>query len=136
TGALDLPTRRALAKFAGEFNLEARLRDDDQLSETLIRDLRDLTSEVRELPPVQEVPHRLVDEVPSLVRGEGEQGRRYRDEDDQPDEALQALPHGRAGGRDTKVRVSRPCTRRGCRGFVGDRCVRDRPRAPALLIGF
>lgn len=46
TGALDLPTRRALAKFAGDFNLEARLRDDDQLSETLIRDLRDLTSEV------------------------------------------------------------------------------------------
>jgi uncharacterized Ntn-hydrolase superfamily protein len=46
TGALDLPTRRALAKFAGEFNLEARLRDDDQLSETLIRDLRDLTSEI------------------------------------------------------------------------------------------
>ena len=46
TGVLDLPTRRALAKFAGEFNLEARLRDDDQLSETLIRDLRDLTSEI------------------------------------------------------------------------------------------
>ena len=46
TGVLDLPMRRALAKFAGEFNLEARLRDDDQLSETLIRDLRDLTSEV------------------------------------------------------------------------------------------
>lgn len=46
TGVLDLPTRRALAKFAGEFNLEARLRDDDQLSETLVRDLRDLTSEI------------------------------------------------------------------------------------------
>ena len=46
TGVLDLPTRRAIAKFAGEFNLEARLRDDDQLSETLVRDLRDLTSEI------------------------------------------------------------------------------------------
>ena len=46
TGVLDLPTRRALAKFAGEFNLEARLRDDDQVSETLVRDLRDLTSEI------------------------------------------------------------------------------------------
>jgi uncharacterized Ntn-hydrolase superfamily protein len=43
TGAYDAATRSALARFAGQFNLEGRLRDDDQVSETLIRELRDVT---------------------------------------------------------------------------------------------
>ncbi len=46
TGVMDGATRAALASFAGEFNLEGRLRDDDQLSEALLRELRDLTSEI------------------------------------------------------------------------------------------
>lgn len=46
TGVMDGATRAALASFAGEFNLEGRLRDDDRLSETLLRELRDLTSEI------------------------------------------------------------------------------------------
>jgi uncharacterized Ntn-hydrolase superfamily protein len=45
-GVLDDETRRALASFAGELNLEGRLRDDDQLSEALVRELRDATPEV------------------------------------------------------------------------------------------
>jgi uncharacterized Ntn-hydrolase superfamily protein len=43
TGELDHRTRMALALFAGEFSLDDRLREDDQLSELLIRELRDLT---------------------------------------------------------------------------------------------
>jgi hypothetical protein len=43
TGVLDDPTRIALAEFAGAFNLEGRLRDDAQLSEMLVRELRDIT---------------------------------------------------------------------------------------------
>jgi uncharacterized Ntn-hydrolase superfamily protein len=43
TGELDHRTRMALTLFAGEYNVEDRLRDDDQLSETLIKELRDLT---------------------------------------------------------------------------------------------
>jgi uncharacterized Ntn-hydrolase superfamily protein len=47
SGELDERTRTALATFAGEFNLESRLREDDQLSETLIRELRELTPDPR-----------------------------------------------------------------------------------------
>jgi len=43
SGELDERTRMALALFAGEYALEDRLRDDEHLSETLIRELRDLT---------------------------------------------------------------------------------------------
>ena len=46
TGSFDDDTRRALAAFAGEFNLEGRLRDDDRVSETLVRELRDITPQV------------------------------------------------------------------------------------------
>lgn len=46
-GVLDRITREALAAFAGEFNLEGRLREDDQLSEMLVRELRDVTPDVR-----------------------------------------------------------------------------------------
>ncbi|MEX2405931.1 MAG: DUF1028 domain-containing protein [Actinomycetota bacterium] len=46
TGVLDDPTRIALAEFAGAFNLEGRLRDDERLSEMLVRELRDITPEV------------------------------------------------------------------------------------------
>ena len=46
TGDYDEETRRALASFAGEFNLEGRLREDDRVSETLVRELRDITPEV------------------------------------------------------------------------------------------
>jgi uncharacterized Ntn-hydrolase superfamily protein len=46
TGTFDEETRRALAAFAGEFNLEGRLREDDRVSETLVREVRDITPEV------------------------------------------------------------------------------------------
>lgn len=47
TALLDDPTRAALEAFAGEFNLEGRIRSDDLLSEALIRELRDITPEQR-----------------------------------------------------------------------------------------
>jgi uncharacterized Ntn-hydrolase superfamily protein len=46
TGEYDEPTRQALAEFAGEFNLEGRLREDDQISDTLVREISDITPEV------------------------------------------------------------------------------------------
>jgi len=46
TGELDAATREALASWAGEFNLEGRLRDDDLLSQTLVREIRDVTPEL------------------------------------------------------------------------------------------
>ncbi len=46
TGRLDDATRAALAVFAAGFNLEGRLRDDEHLSEALVRELRDLTPDV------------------------------------------------------------------------------------------
>jgi uncharacterized Ntn-hydrolase superfamily protein len=45
TGSLDAATRDGLSAFAGENNLEGRLRSDDLLSEALIRELRDITPE-------------------------------------------------------------------------------------------
>jgi uncharacterized Ntn-hydrolase superfamily protein len=48
TGALDDGTREALAGWAGGVNLEGRLRDDDQLSQALVRELRDVTPEIAE----------------------------------------------------------------------------------------
>lgn len=45
SGTLDDRTRMALALFASEYNLEDRLRDDDRLSATLMRELRELTPE-------------------------------------------------------------------------------------------
>jgi uncharacterized Ntn-hydrolase superfamily protein len=44
TGGLDEPTRAALEGFAGEYNLEGRLRSDDLVSEVLVRELRELTT--------------------------------------------------------------------------------------------
>ena len=46
TGAYDDATRNALAGWAGEVNLEGRLRDDDQISNQLVMELRDITPEV------------------------------------------------------------------------------------------
>jgi uncharacterized Ntn-hydrolase superfamily protein len=46
TGVLDDPTRNALAAFAGAYNLEGRLREDERLSEMLVRELRDITPDV------------------------------------------------------------------------------------------
>lgn len=46
TGDYDEATRRGLADFAGEFNLEGRLRDDDLVSETMVREIRDITPEI------------------------------------------------------------------------------------------
>jgi uncharacterized Ntn-hydrolase superfamily protein len=45
TALLDDATRAGLEAFAGEFNLEGRIRPDDQLSEALVRELRDITPE-------------------------------------------------------------------------------------------
>jgi uncharacterized Ntn-hydrolase superfamily protein len=50
TGALDPPTVSALEDWAGEFNLEGRLRDDGTLSRYLLIELRDVTPEI-EAPP-------------------------------------------------------------------------------------
>jgi uncharacterized Ntn-hydrolase superfamily protein len=46
TGAYDPATRQALAGWAGEYNLEGRLRDDDLISQHLVRELRDITPEL------------------------------------------------------------------------------------------
>jgi len=45
-GAFDEPTRVALAAWAGVYNLEGRLRDDDRISRHLMTELRDITPEV------------------------------------------------------------------------------------------
>ena len=46
TGSWDHATRAALETWAGEINLEGRLRDDDQLSALLVRELRDITPQI------------------------------------------------------------------------------------------
>ncbi|MGH2679814.1 MAG: DUF1028 domain-containing protein [Actinomycetota bacterium] len=46
SGAYDEATRAALAGWAGEHNLEGRLRDDDQISNQLVMEIRDVTPEV------------------------------------------------------------------------------------------
>ncbi|MFN2589646.1 MAG: DUF1028 domain-containing protein [Actinomycetota bacterium] len=46
SGSYDDGTREAISAFAGEFNLEGRLRTDDLLSEALVREIRDVTPEV------------------------------------------------------------------------------------------
>jgi uncharacterized Ntn-hydrolase superfamily protein len=46
TGAYDDATRAALAGWAGEYNLEGRLRDDDQISNQLAEEIRDVTPEL------------------------------------------------------------------------------------------
>jgi uncharacterized Ntn-hydrolase superfamily protein len=46
TGEYDVPTRDALGAWAGRYNLEGRLRDDDRLSDLLVRELRDVTPEI------------------------------------------------------------------------------------------
>jgi len=46
TGTYDDATRAALSGWAGEYNLEGRLRDDDQISQLLIREIRDVTPEL------------------------------------------------------------------------------------------
>jgi uncharacterized Ntn-hydrolase superfamily protein len=46
SGAYDEATRAALAGWAGEVNLEGRLREDDQLSSQLLRELRDVTPQI------------------------------------------------------------------------------------------
>jgi uncharacterized Ntn-hydrolase superfamily protein len=43
SGELDALTKAGLERFAGEVNLEGRLREDEQLSDALVRELRDLT---------------------------------------------------------------------------------------------
>ena len=46
SGVFDDRTRAALAEWAGEHNLEGRLRDDDQISNLLIAEIRDVTPEL------------------------------------------------------------------------------------------
>ena len=46
TGAFDEATRAALAGWAGEHNLEGRLRDDDRISNLLVMEIRDVTPEL------------------------------------------------------------------------------------------
>jgi uncharacterized Ntn-hydrolase superfamily protein len=46
SGLLDDATRSALEAWAGEVNLEGRIRDDDLLSQHLVFELRDITHEV------------------------------------------------------------------------------------------
>jgi uncharacterized Ntn-hydrolase superfamily protein len=43
SGTYDRETRAALAGWAGEHNLEGRLRDDDQISNQLVTEIRDVT---------------------------------------------------------------------------------------------
>ena len=46
TGELDTATREALGDWAGRYNLEGRLRDDDLVSSHLLLELKDVTPEV------------------------------------------------------------------------------------------
>jgi hypothetical protein len=46
TGVYDDATRAALDGWAGEYNLEGRLRDDDLISNLLVREIRDITPEL------------------------------------------------------------------------------------------
>ena len=46
SGAYDAPTRAALDDWAGWYNLEGRLREDDRLSQHLLSELRDVTPEI------------------------------------------------------------------------------------------
>ena len=45
-GVYDDATRAALGEWAGEHNLEGRLRDDDLISQLLVREIRDITPEL------------------------------------------------------------------------------------------
>jgi uncharacterized Ntn-hydrolase superfamily protein len=44
TGVYDDATRAAISDFAGEFNLEGRLRDDDLVSQHIVNEIRDLAA--------------------------------------------------------------------------------------------
>ncbi|MGH2594436.1 MAG: DUF1028 domain-containing protein [Actinomycetota bacterium] len=46
SGSYDDPTREALDGWAGEYNLEGRIRDDDLISQLLVREIRDITPEI------------------------------------------------------------------------------------------
>ncbi|MDP9184775.1 MAG: fimbrial assembly protein FimA, partial [Actinomycetota bacterium] len=46
TGTMDDANRASLADWAGRYNLEGRLRDDDMLSGHLLMELRDITPDV------------------------------------------------------------------------------------------
>jgi uncharacterized Ntn-hydrolase superfamily protein len=46
SGDYDDATRAAIGAWAGEYNLEGRLRDDDELSNQLVTELRDVTPEI------------------------------------------------------------------------------------------
>jgi uncharacterized Ntn-hydrolase superfamily protein len=46
-GTYNPATRQAIADFAGEINLEGKLRDDDVIYESIVREIRDVTPEVR-----------------------------------------------------------------------------------------
>jgi len=46
SGVYDDATRAALGDWAGEYNLEGRLREDDQISNLLVREIRDITPEL------------------------------------------------------------------------------------------
>jgi uncharacterized Ntn-hydrolase superfamily protein len=46
SGSYDDATRAALGDWAGEYNLEGRLREDDQISNLLVREIRDITPEL------------------------------------------------------------------------------------------
>lgn len=42
-GRYDQATRAAIESFAGEYNLEGRLREDDSISGSLVNEIRDVT---------------------------------------------------------------------------------------------
>jgi uncharacterized Ntn-hydrolase superfamily protein len=44
-GAYDANTRAAIEAFAGEYNLEGKVRDDELIYESLVREIRDITPE-------------------------------------------------------------------------------------------
>jgi uncharacterized Ntn-hydrolase superfamily protein len=50
-GAFDDATRAGLAAWAGEYNLEGRIREDDLISRLLLREIGDLTTDLGPRPP-------------------------------------------------------------------------------------
>lgn len=45
TGTYDTATRAAIEAFAGEYNLEGKVREDELIFESLVREIRDITPE-------------------------------------------------------------------------------------------
>ena len=93
----DDATRAALAGWAGEYNLEGRLRDDGQISNQLVEEIRDVTPETSALG-IRGFSKQRQGRRGDEVDGERERGRPDRHDDDEAE-----------GPDDASCQVSRSC---------------------------